>query len=347
MSSKTALNDLPAETVIASLCAGDTDRQVIRQALFLRNEGQDELFALARSRRDEAFPTRQAEVRSVIELSNICRQMCKYCSMARNSGIERYTIEKEPVLAMAEYLYGVGRRVLLLQSGENPAPKFIAFVEECVRDIKARHPDFEIILCVGNLSRVQYQRLRDAGADRYVLKFEASNPALYQALKSSDTLDKRLECLHALIELGFKVGSGNMIGLPGQTVEDIVDDLFLVGREKLTMMSSTVFIPGEACDFRNEVMGDVEVTLNFMALMRILYPNRLMPTTSALETVKTGGILRGLEAGANTITIHDGTPKEMADLFPIYTKKRITPNGDFVKDLLTKINLTMAPGPLL
>ena len=347
MTSKSASIELSTEAVIASLRAGDSDRQVIRQALFLRDEAQDELFTLARERRDEAFPTRQAEVRSVIELSNICRQMCKYCSMARDSGIKRYVIDKEAVLAMAEFLHGVGRRVILLQSGENPAPKFVEFVRECVEAIKSKHPEFEIILCLGNLSRVQYQRLRDAGADRYVLKFEASNPVLYHALKESDTLDKRLECLHLLQELGFKVGSGNMVGLPGQTIEDIVDDLLLIGQEKLAMMSCTVFIPGEACDFRNEPAGDVEVALNFMALMRILYPDRLMPTTSALETVKAGGILRGLEAGANTITIHDGTPAKLADLFPIYSKKRITPNRDFVKELLTKTNLSMAPGPLL
>jgi len=315
--------------------------------MFLRNDDQKNLFALARERRDDAFSMRQVEIRSVIELSNICRQMCRYCSMSRGSNIERYTMDECHVLEMADFLYGCGRRVLLLQSGENPSPNFVTFVEECVRKIKACHPKFVIILCLGNLTMAQYQRLKDAGAERYVLKFETSNPELYRALKPSDTLKRRMECLHLLQEVGFKVGSGNMVGLPGQTIDDIVDDLYLVGSDDLSMMSCTVFIPGEACDFHKEPKGDVEMALNFMALMRILYPKRLMPTTSALETAKHGGLLAGLEAGANTITIHDGTPPELADLFPIYTKKRITPNAKFIEELLTKTNLTISTGPLV
>ena len=150
-----------------------------------------------------------------------------------------------------------------------------------------------------------------------------------------------------LCELGFKVGSGNMVGLPGQTLDDIVDDLLLLGRYWLAMMSCTVFIPSTTCAYNSYPMGDVQTTLNLIALMRILYPNRLMPTTSCLEQATPGGLFHGLMSGANTVTIHDGTPPHQAALFPIYSAKRVTPNKEFVAGVISSANLTSAPGPIL
>jgi len=340
------LTEPETEKLLEKLRSGTQDRTDLKAALLLRGEPQQALFALARARREGCFPENQVEIRSVIELSNICHQSCKYCSMAKGSGIKRYMITKDAVLAMADFLYANGRRVILLQSGENGSPNFVNFVTDCVQEIKTKHPEVEIILCLGNLTREQYQALRAAGADRYVLKFETANEGFYADWKQTDTLPKRLECLETLLELGFKVGTGNMVGMPGQTLDHIVDDLMLVGKYNLAMMSCTVFIPGEACVFRDEPKGDVETALNFIALMRILYPSRLMPTTSCLEQAKPGGLLAGLMAGANTVTMHDGTPEHFAALFPIYSSKRVTPNKGLVAEILAQANLTAAPGPL-
>ena len=335
------------EALIEALRAGDSSREVLRAGLLVRGEDQLPLFALARERRDAAFPKREVETRSVIELSNVCQQSCNYCSMAKETDLKRYVIKLDPLMEQVDFLYSIGRRVVLLQSGENSSKGFVEYAAKCVREIKKRHADLEIILCLGNLSHDQYVRLKDEGADRYILKFESSSPTLYNTWKPSDTLDQRLACLQDLVDIGYKVGTGNMVGMPGQSLDDVIDDIELLGRYDLSMMSCTVFIPGEMCAYHDQPMGDVEIALNQMALMRILYPSRLMPTTSCLERGKKGGQLAGLMAGANTVTIHDGTPEEFKKLFPIYSTDRCTPGFSRCEVMVNDAGLTFGKAPLI
>jgi biotin synthase len=304
-------------------------------------------FSLAREARDAMWPAREVETRSVIELSNVCQQSCNYCSMAKETKLKRYVIKHEQLMERVEFLHTLGRRVVVLQSGENDSEKFVAYVAKCVAEIKGRFPDLELILSLGNLSHGQYVRLREAGAERYNLKFETSNPALYSAWKPGDSLDQRLACLRDLIAIGFKTGTGNITGMPGQSLDDVIDDLLLLGELDLTMMSCTVFIPGEMCSYRDEPMGDVDTALNQMALMRILYPARLMPTTSCLERGKKGGQLAGLMAGANTVTIHDGTPEEFKQLFPIYSTERCSPDHERCASIVRDAGLSFGKAPLI
>jgi biotin synthase len=312
---------------------------VIYKALLSRGEDQQELFRLARESRGEFFPHDEVEVRSVIEISNICKQKCRFCGMNFHSKRKRYIISHKNLIEITENIYSRGRRVLFLQSGENRSQKYIDFISRCLEDIKKKFDDLTIILCLGELSFHQYRQLRGAGADRYILKFETSNPVLYGKIKPDDSLEARVECIQGLTELGFGVGSGNIIGLPGQTVQDIVSDLLFLSKFSLSMTSTTVFIPGEDSDYRSEPMGDVDTVLNFMALMRIMYPKVLVPTTSSLEKARKGGQYLGLEAGANTVTVHDGTPAEMKKHFPIYSVNRFTPNEEYMRDIVAKARL--------
>lgn len=344
--------DLPGpssteDSCLGDLAAGNFSRECLAAALALRGDEQEELFALARARRSAGFPAEEVEARSVIELSNVCQQSCNYCSMFKEGDLKRYVIKQDDVLEMVEFLYAKGRRVFLLQSGENTSKAFVNYVSRCVSGIKNKHPDSEVILCLGNLSREQYVHLKEAGADRYILKFESSSPELYQRWKPSDTLDERLACLDNLIDVGFKVGTGNMVGLPGQTVDSVVDDILLVHRLEVSMMSSTVFIPNEGCNYRDESMGDVDTVFNMMALMRIMNPDRLMPTTSCLDKARQDGQLIGLCAGANTVTIHDGTPENFKKLFPIYSSARCTPGEERMLGLVAKANLGLGLGSLI
>jgi biotin synthase len=230
----------------------------------------------------------------------------------------------------------------LLQSGENPAQPFVDFVAECIDELKTRHPDLTLILCMGNLSMEQYRQLRQAGADRYVLKFETSNAKHYERLKPYDTFRKRMDCLENLIAVGFAVGTGNITGLPGQAMDDLVNDLLLTTRYPLRMVSSTVFIPAEDSELKDEPIGDVDLTLNVMALLRVLNPDRWMPATSSLDKARQGGQLMGHMAGANPVTIHDGTPDDLKALFPIYSMKRTTPNLAHMQEIVAKAGLVMA-----
>ena len=166
------------EPCLDGLAESNFPRQVLAGALKLRGESQKSLFDLARARRSEAFPAEEVESRSVVELSNVCQQSCNYCSMYKEGDLERYVIKTEQVLEMAELLYSRGRRVLLFQSGENRSKAFVDYVSKCVSGVKAQCPDIEIILCLGNLSHDQYAQLKDAGAGRYIIKFESSSPEL-------------------------------------------------------------------------------------------------------------------------------------------------------------------------
>ncbi len=227
----------------------------------------------------------------------------------------------------------------MFQSGENASQKYIDFVSKCVSNIKQKFNDLTVILCLGNLSYKQYKQLREAGAQRYILKFETSNPLLYKQIKPDSCLEERIECIKILDELGFGVGTGNIIGLPNQTMEDIVNDLLFMRNFKLTMASTSVFIPGEESNYRDEPAGDLNMALNYTALMRILYPHLLIPSTSSLEKAKPAGQYLGLMAGANAITIHDGTPVEFKRHFPIYSVNRFIPNERYIKGILAKAGL--------
>lgn len=331
---------------VEQLAAGDTGRAVLTYALQARGSEQERLFALARQSRSAAFPTEEVEVRSVIEISNICRQRCNYCNMGRKATHDHYVIGYTEFLDMVQFLHNKGRRVLLLQSGENEDQDYIAHVTRCVEGIMSKFKDMIVVLCLGNLSEDQYRQLHDIGATRYVLKFETSNARLYAHLKPRDSLKRRVACLETLLRLGYNVGSGNMVGLPGQTIDDIVDDLYFLGRYKLAMESCTVFIPGESSHYRNEPVGDVDMALNMMALMRVMYPQRLIPTTSSLEKARGEGQYLGLMAGANTVTVHDGTPDELKHLFPIYSTKRFTPQDDHFISIVKRAGLRPAKGAL-
>ncbi|QIK37254.1 radical SAM protein [Caldichromatium japonicum] len=331
---------------LRALCAqiqGDESfAEAVKAALRLRGESQEELFAIACESRLQGFPDRRAEVRSVIEISNICKQRCNYCNIG-SPDTKKYVIPSADLVEIAAFLYHErGRRVLLLQAGENKDQRFVAhFVHACAR-IKERMPDLQLIGCIGNLSRVQYQALREAGVDRYLLKIEASRPELYETVKPNDRWQDRYQCLLDLLDLGFMVGSGIIVGLPGQTEDDLVADLRFLTGLKLDMVSASVFIPGHGTVYEHCPPGDVETTLNFMALLRILNPHALMPTTSSLEKLKPDGQYLGLMAGANTLTAHDGTPAAFQHLFPIYDETRYRPNDDYLRALAARAGLVAA-----
>lgn len=324
------------------IASGNKDTDLLRKALTCVGEEQKELFKLACVKRDDFFPEREVEVRSVVEISNVCKQGCFYCSISKDSGIKRYLIKKEVAEEIAVALYEAGRRVILLQSGENDSHKFLEYIADITQRICTSCPKMEVILCCGNFKKEDYKVLLNAGAKRYVLKFEASNPDLYEKSKPTDTFRERERCLADLVEVGFLTGSGNIVGLPGQTLQDLVDDLLFLGKYPLAMSSSTVFIPNELSGYRHEQPGDVDVCLNFMALIRILYPDRLIPTTSALEKARPDCQYIGLMAGANTITVHDGTPDGVRSLFPIYSTHRYTPCSAHLLDAVKRSGLKPA-----
>ena len=324
---------------IQHLIDGQFEAVTLADALTLTGSAQEELFSLARLQRATRFAMGQVEVRSVIEVSNVCRQRCNYCSIGSSTRDAEYVISHDDFLEIVGHVHSRGRRCLLVQSGENRSPDYVDSVVAVVGECKRRFADLTIILCLGNLRREHYRALREAGADRYILKFETSNPELYQRSKPNDTLARRVDCLRQLLDLGFEVGTGNIVGLPGQTAQDLVGDLQLLNRLPLTMMSCSAFIPGEETPYRDQPPGDLARTLNFMALMRIMHPAALIPTTSSLEKIQPGGQHLGLLAGANAVTIHDGTPARLKEHFPIYSTNRFVPDEEHIFGIIAKAGL--------
>lgn len=315
------------------------NREKIKEYLLFRDKEQQELFNVACNVRNNSIFKNNAELRSVIELSNVCRQACRYCGMGKNA--EPYTMSKDEILERIYFLANLGRRTFLLQSGENISQNFIDTICECCQKSLEKYADIKFVLCLGNLSDEQYVQLKDSGATRYLLKFEASNPELHKYCRPNDTIENRIERIKKLIELGFQVGTGNIVGLPKQTLDDLVDDLILTTKLKLSMVSATRFIPNDNSEFKNEKIGDLDLTLNYLAILRILHPECLIPSTTSLQDIKNkiDGQLKGLLIGCNTVTVHDGTPPSEEIKYNIYSKNRYIPQEEYCRKIIKQANM--------
>lgn len=322
---------LNSEEIIEDIRNLNADK--LKECLEYKSQEQEKLFELARSVRDSGQFGNNVECRSVIEVSNICRQACKYCSIWKNTN-DSYVLTKQEILERILYLANLGRRTFLLQSGEYVEQTFIDDLCYCCAEALKIYNDIKFILCLGNLTKNQYRQLKESGVKRYILKFETGNSKHHKYCRPKDTLENRIKCIQTLIDLEFQVGTGNIVGLPGQTLDDLVNDLILTTKFNLSMVSATKFIPSENSEFKNEKSGDIDLTLNFIALLRILHPSCLIPTTSSLETKDKNGQLQGLLAGCNTVTIHDGTPQTIENKYQIYSEKRFTPSEQHCMDII-------------
>ena len=297
-------------------------KSVLMDLLTVSGDKQQALFAKARDVRRE-HGSDAVKVRGVVEISNHCQKHCEYCALRpQNKKMARYRMTPDTVLDIAEHIVELGIKTVFLQAGQDP--KSDDAVCEIIQRVKRQ--GIEVLLNLGEKSQETYRRYRDAGADSYILKFETSSREMYQRIVGS-SLDKRLQCAQWIKDLGMKLGTGNIIGLPGQTIEVLAEDLLLALDLQPNFMSSSPFIPNEDTPLENLGFGDVDVTLNSIALSRIMFPTALIPAVSALEKIRPGGQLQGMNAGANVLTVNF-TPKEMRDSYSIYSKDRFVVSLD-------------------
>lgn len=250
-------------------------------------------------------------LRGLVEVSNICRKNCYYCGIrAGNSKLRRYRVGREEIIASALWAYEHHYGSVVLQSGEVASEEFTDFIESTVRGImEGSRGELGITLSCGEQDARVYERWRKAGAHRYLLRIEASDPALYRRLHPADhDFDVRRECLRRLRELDYQVGSGVMIGLPGQTVENLVHDLRFFQEFDLDMIGMGPYIPHEDTplgagiavtpEFKRE---QLEKGLRMIACARLLLRDVNIASTTALQALADDGRERGLLAGANVI----------------------------------------------
>jgi biotin synthase len=222
-------------------------------------------------------------LRGIVEFSNKCTNTCFYCGLNKNNRtLPRYTLTTEEVLAAVAVIAEKKIRTVVLQSGEDHSVD-PGWIEELVRAIKTRF-SIAITLSVGEWDRTTYARWKEAGADRYLLKIETTDPAIYTPLHPGMSFENRMRCLLDLKELGYQTGSGIIIGLKGQTARTIAGDIAFFKTMDLDMIGIGPFIPHAQTELAHEPMGSVTMTLKAVALTRIVTRNAHLPaTTSAAD----------------------------------------------------------------
>ena len=220
-------------------------------------------------------------IRALLEISNHCRRMCTYCGLrAPRQNLTRYRMDPEEVVQAACEAHAVGYRTIVLQSGEDPwyTPLMLG---QIVSAIKAK-TDMAVTLGCGEMREEDYAFLKLAGTDRYLIKHETADPDLYRRLHPDSSLDKRVGCLRTLKRLGYETGSGFMVGLPGQTLETLAQDLLLLASIPCDMAGIGPFLPHPDTPLRDGTAGDAELTRRCVALARLMLPSANLPATTAL-----------------------------------------------------------------
>ena len=253
-------------------------------------------------------------IRGLIEISNICKNDCFYCGIRRsNANCERYRLSKEDILSCCDEGYELGFRTFVMQGGEDG---FFTddYLTDVVSQIKSRYPDCAVTLSLGERSRDSYKRLREAGADRYLLRHETADSEHYARLHPENMSHAhRLECLYTLRELGFQVGCGFMVGSPYQTADMLAGELEFIESFRPDMCGIGPFIPHKDTMFAEESAGSVDLTCVLLSCIRLIHPKVLLPATTALGTLDPEGREKGILSGANVV---------MPNLSPSTTRKK-------------------------
>lgn len=262
----------------------------------------------------------EVHLRGIIEFSNYCEQNCIYCGLRKNNKqLERYRIKIDEIIDTARKILSAGIKTIVLQSGEDSFYKKDD-ISKIIKSIKDNF-DVAITLSLGERNFDEYEAWKLAGADRYLLKHETANKKIYSALHSKQKLQERVSHLKFLKLIGYQIGSGNIIGLPGQTLEDIADDILLCKQLDCDMCSFSPFIPSPNTPLKNFPPADLSLTLKTMAVARIVLKDVHIPATTALGTLDRFGREKGLKVGANVI-MPNYTPNPYRQNFLIYPNKK-------------------------
>jgi len=284
----------------------------------------------------------EVHLRGIIEFSNHCCRNCLYCGLRRdNKNITRYRMEPGEIAGLAVKIVAKGVNTIVLQSGDDfyYTQKSLGRI---IGEIKQR-TGAAITLSIGERPLDDYRAFRDSGADRYLLKHETSNPALYRILHPGQALKQRLKILEYLKKIGFQIGSGNIVGLPNQGIKDLVRDVLFLKELDVDMAGIGPFIPQKDTPLAAQPPGDLDLTLRILAMARILTKNAHLPATTALASLdRKNGQLRALRSGANVI-MPDFTPVGYRKDYRIYDNK-IGLSLRKAKEIISKAKRTISRG---
>lgn len=283
----------------------------------------DRAAELAACVRDEIYG-KKVYIRGLIEFTNYCKNNCYYCGIrAGNAKAERYRLMPDEILSCADSGYELGFRTFVLQGGEDPYYTD-EILTSIVRKIKKKYPDCAVTLSVGERSYESYKKLKEAGADRYLLRHETVNRKHYAKLHPEEmSWEHRMQCLRNLKELGFQTGAGFMVGSPGQTEEDLADELLFLRELRPEMVGIGPFIPHQDTPFGSREQGSAKLTLFLLSLIRLTLPDVLLPATTALGTIDPMGREKGILSGANVL-MPNLSPVNVRGKYLLYDNKICT-----------------------
>ncbi|WP_217077860.1 [FeFe] hydrogenase H-cluster radical SAM maturase HydE [Clostridium baratii] len=262
-------------------------------------------------------------MRGLIEFTNYCKRDCMYCGIRKsNKNADRYRLTFDEIVHCADIGDKLGYKTYVLQGGEDAYFTDERMIE-IIKEIKKRHPNNAITLSLGERSYESYKKLYEAGADRYLLRHETASKHLYDKLHPGASFEERMQCLRNLKEIGYQTGAGFMIGLPGQTNEDLVNDLLFVKEFKPEMCGIGPFIPQKDTPLGEETGGTLEKTVIMLAIIRLLLPDVLLPASTALGSVDPLGREKGIKAGGNVV-MPNLSPTEVRDKYALYDGKICT-----------------------
>lgn len=273
------------------------------------------LIELANAERQRYYGNR-VYLRGLIEFSNYCKNDCFYCGIRRsNQKISRYRLSPDEIINCCDSGYGLGFRTFVLQSGEDDYfdDKIMTGL---IRSIKNKYPNCAVTLSMGEKSEETYERYYQAGADRYLLRHEAASNKLYRSIHPSNLMpENRKDCLYKLKKIGFQTGAGFMVGIPGQTPTELAEDMLFLKDLQPHMVGIGPFIPHHDTRYAKEKAGDLNLCLVMLAMTRLMLPEVLLPSTTALGTIAPNGRELGLMAGGNVV---------MPNLSPVAVRKDYT-----------------------
>src|SRR3989338_609402 len=306
------------------------DQKTLLKCLKARGWEQTELFRLSRQVKEKVFGQR-IWYRCIIEFSNLCRNNCFYCGLRiGNKKVYRYKMSLPEIAAAMDFIRRANYGSVVFQSGEIRGQRWEKYLLAIVRLTKKKYPGLAITVSCGEQDRGFYKRLRQAGADRYLLRIETSSQKLYEKLHPKlMSWSRRYQCLKWLKELGYQVGTGVMVGLPGQTPADLIGDLRFFKDSQFHMFGLGPYVihkdtPLAAVNARKQWREDkakiYHLTLNFLALLRIIRPTANIAAATALDVFNPSGRIMALQVAANVI-MPSVTPRKYREHYVLYQNK--------------------------
>lgn len=284
---------------------------------------EDYLFEKSREIRHKIYG-KDVYIRGLTEISSYCKNNCLYCGIrCANKNAQRYRLSADTILDCCDNGYSLGFRTFVLQGGEDEY-----FTDdvlcEIIYGIKNKYPDCAVTLSLGERSRKSFSVLKNAGADRYLLRHETADKSHYEKLHPKNmSYDNRIRCLYDLKEIGYQTGSGFMVGSPYQTAENLADDLLFLKKLNPHMVGIGPFIPQHDTPMKNMTAGTAKLTLYMIGLLRLMLPYALIPSTTALGTIDPLGREKGILAGANVV-MPNLSPVDVRKKYELYDNKICT-----------------------